>query len=78
MQIKMCLILLKLYSIVEEIGTAPCDESSANYKMFCSRRDKALSAIVLSVEPRLFCLLGDPTDPVNVWKKLISMFQKKS
>ena len=66
---------MKLYSIVEEIETAPNDESSANYKSFYTHRNKSLSAIVHSVEPRLFYLLGDPTDPVT---GLASIFQKKS
>ena len=37
---------------------------------FGARRDHALAIIVLSVEPTLIYLLGDPVDPVVVWKKL--------
>ena len=45
---------------------------------FVSRRDKALAIIVLSVEPSLLYMLGDPEDPVAVWKKLSDQFQKKT
>ena len=31
---------------------------------------------MVSVEPSLFYLLGDPEDPIAVWKKLADQFQK--
>ena len=34
---------------------------------FVFRRDKALATIVLSVDPMLLYLIGDPEDPVVVW-----------
>ena len=40
--------------------------------------DKALSIIVLSISPSLLYLIGDPNDPVIVWKKLENHFQKSS
>ena len=43
-----------------------------------SRRDRALATIVLSVETSLLYLIGDPEDPVAVWKKLQDQFQKKT
>ena len=33
---------------------------------------------MLSVEPSLLYLIGDPEDPVVVWKKLADQFQKKT
>ncbi len=33
---------------------------------------------MLSVDPSLLYLLGDPEDTVAVWKKLFDQFQKKS
>ena len=33
---------------------------------------------MLSVEPSLLYLIGDPEDPVVVWKKLTDQFQKKT
>ena len=34
---------------------------------FVSRRDKALAIVVLSVDPTLLYLIGEPTDPKAVW-----------
>ncbi len=50
---------------------------------FAGRKDKALALVVdilsiLSVEPSLLHLLGEPDDPVAVWKELGDQFQKKS
>ena len=43
-----------------------------------SRKDKALAIIVLAIEPKLLYLIGNPEDPVVVWKKLTNQFQKKT
>lgn len=43
-----------------------------------ARRDRGLAIVVLSVEPSLLYLIGDPEDPVVVWKKLSDQFQKKT
>ena len=77
-QIKMQLIPLEFFNIVDGNETVPDDEASANYKKFCARRDKALAVIVLSMDPSLLYLLEDPTDPSVVWTKLSNIFQKKS
>ena len=45
---------------------------------FMTKRDRALAVIVLSVDPTLLYLLGDPDDPVVVWRKLADQFQKKT
>ena len=45
---------------------------------FNTRWDKALAIIVLSVDPTLLYLVGDPTNPIEVWKKLADQFQKKT
>ena len=45
---------------------------------FLARRDRALATIVLSVEPSLLYLIGDPEDPIAVWRKLGNQFQKKT
>ena len=37
-----------------------------------------LATIVLSVEPSLLYLIGDPEDPIAVWRKLGDQFQKKA
>ena len=43
-----------------------------------SCKDCALATIVLSLEPLLLYLIGDPDDPGVVWKKLADQFQKKT
>ena len=41
-------------------------------------RNRALATIVLSIDPSLLYLIGDPKEPVKVWQKLRSQFQKKT
>ena len=77
-QCRMALIKDGLWSIVSDEETFPDDEESEAYAKFMSRRDKALAIIVLSVDPSLLYLLGDPNDPVAVWKKLSDQFQKRT
>ena len=74
----MALVKDGLWSIVSGTQTAPADTEAEKFAKFVSRRDKALAIIVLSVEPSLLYLLGDPEDPVAVWKKLSDQFQKKT
>ena len=75
-QIKMSLIKDDLWRIVSGTETAPA--APAELAKFNIRRDKALANIVLTVDPKLLYLLGDPSDPVAVYKKLEDIFQKKS
>ena len=58
--------------------TAPSGEDADRLSKFTARRDRALATIVLAVEPSLLYLIGDPEDPVVVWKKLQDQFQKKT
>ena len=44
---------------------------------YLSHQDRALAMIVLSLEPSLLYLIGDPDNPGVVWKKLADQFQKK-
>ena len=57
--------------------TAPGQSQAEKYAKFMSRRGRALATIVLSVEPALLYILGEPEDPI-VWKKLSDQFQKKT
>ena len=75
-QMKMSLIRDDLFNIVNGTEVSPT-EVSAQIK-FNRRRDRALAMIVLSIEPKLLYLIGDPTDPHVVWDKLSSIFQAKS
>ncbi|CAB4025499.1 Hypothetical predicted protein [Paramuricea clavata] len=77
-QCRMALVKDGLWSIVSGTETAPASTEAEKYAKFVSRRDKPLAIIVLSVHPSLLYLLGDPEDPVAVWKKLSDQFQKKS
>ena len=63
-QCRMALMEDGLWGIVKGTETAP-EEGDARTK-FLSRRDRALAIIVLSVEPSLLYLIGDPEDPITV------------
>ena len=76
-QCRMALIKDGLWNIVNGTENPP-DVSEAGYEKFVGRRDRALAIIVLSVEPSLLYIIGDPEDPVTVWKKLADQFQKKT
>ena len=44
----------------------------------CRSSWSALAIVVLSVEPNLLYLLGEPKDPAQVWKTFSDQFMKKS
>lgn len=68
-----------LWGIVNETEAAPADAATADVKAkYNTRKDRALATIVLSIEPSLLYLLGDPNDPVTVWKTLSNQFQRKT
>lgn len=76
-QVKMHLMKDGLLSIVDGSEVVPSSGDDAIRK-FNARRDKALATIVLAIQPSLLYLVGDPKDPVVVWKKLQDTYQKKS
>ena len=68
-----------LWGIVNGTEVAPDETADADkHAKFTSRKDKALAIIVLAIEPKLLYLIGNPEDPVVVWKKLMDQFQKKT
>ena len=75
-QCRMALVEDGLWSIVSGTETAPA--FLCFYAKFVGRRDKTLAIIVLSFDRSLLYLLGDPEDPVAVWKKLSDQFHKKT
>ena len=77
-QCRMTLMKDNLWGIVSGTEVAPAEMEADKYAKFVVRRDRALATIVLSVDPSLLYLLGDPEDPVAVWKKLSEQFQKKT
>ena len=60
-QCKMSLIKDRLWGIVDGSEAAPA-ETNGTYSKYISRKNHALAIIVLSIDPSLLCLLGDPTD----------------
>jgi len=42
------------------------------------RQDHVLATVVLSIQSSLLYLIGDPKDPIAVWKKLEDQFQRKT
>ena len=78
LQCRMALMKDGLWGIVDGSDIAPNPEDAEKHAKFVSRRDRALALIVLSVEPSLLYLIGDPKDPVEVWKKLLDTFQRKT
>ena len=67
-----CRMALKkdgLWTIVDGSESPSEDSESQECARFVARRDRALAVIVLSVEPSLLYLLGDPDSSV-VWKKV--------
>ena len=49
-----------------------------NVPKFLARKGKAFATIVLTVQPSLLYLIGDPEDPSEVWQKLEIQFQKRT
>ncbi len=76
-QVRIALMKDGLWNIVNGKENAPENEHADQAK-FMTRRDKALAQIVLSIQPSLLYLLGDPEDPVVDWKKLENQYQKKT
>ena len=76
LQCQMVLMKAGLWSIVNGTENAPeAGADSGVIAKYTARRDSALAHIVLSVDSTLLYLLGDPEDPVVVWKKLLDQFQ---
>ena len=75
-QCKMSLMKEGLWSIVNGSETAPEESSTERNQKFCTHRDRTLAIIVLSLDPCLLYLVGDPKDPVTVWNLLAGQFQK--
>lgn len=77
-QCRMALVKDGLWNIVNGKETLPEGGSEEARTKFEARRDRALALVVLSLEPSLLYLIGDPQDPVVVWKLLSNQFQKKT
>ena len=77
-QCQMALMKDGLWGIVSGTKTTPEEREAERFAKYIARRDKALAIIVLSIEPSLLYLIGDPKEPITVWTKLGDQFQKKT
>ena len=75
-QCQMALMKEGLWKIVNGSEKAPTERDALT--KFNSRKDRALAIVVLSVDTMLVYILGEPTDPVEVWKTLSEQYQKKT
>ena len=75
-QCRMSLMNEGLWNIVDGTEAAPGPEND-RYTKFLARKNRALAIIVLSLEPSLLYLIGDPEDPTTLWEKLANQFQKR-
>lgn len=55
-----------MWGIVAKTEVSPDSDKTDDLAKFVARRDRALAIIVLSVDPSLLYLLGDPQDPIVV------------
>ena len=74
----MALMTDGLWSFVNGTKIAPPQAEVEKYSNYVAKKNRALAILVLSIEPSLLYLLGDPQDPVVVWDKLSAQFQKKT
>ena len=77
-QCQIALVRDGLWGIAAGTETEPPVEEANRRSKFLMNRNCALATIVLAVDPALLHLIGDPEDPVAVWKKLRDQFQKKT
>ncbi len=68
-----------VWRIVEGTEIAP-GEGDAGFAQYVGQRDWALAIVMLprSIDTSLLYLIGEPSDPATVWKKLSDQFMKKS
>ena len=78
-QCKMTLYKEGLWGIVSREEERPGDRATPEQRnKFQKRWEKALSLIVLSIDPSLLYLIGDPTSPIDTWELLENQFQKRT
>ena len=64
-----------LWNIANGTEVPPNRAETHKYEKYMTRRDRAF---VLSVDPSLLYLIGEPEEPVAVWKRLADQFQYKT
>lgn len=77
-QCKMALMKDGLWGVVSGTEVRPPDTEAAKLEKFSKLSDRALAIIVLAIDPSLLYVIGEPSNPVDVWKKLEDQFQRKT
>ena len=77
-QYRMALMKDGLWNIVKGTETPPAQREGGKYSKLVIKRDRALAIILLSIEPSLLYLIGEPEDPAVVWENLANQFQKRT
>ena len=67
-----------LSGFIDGTKIAPGEDNPTALASYSKRSNKALSLIVLSIEPRLLYIIGEPKDPLTVWEKLSATYMKKT
>ena len=67
-----------LWEIVNGSETLPDGASADTRSKFEQRTDRTLAVVVLSIDPSLLYLVGEPKEPVTVWTILSDQFQRKT
>ena len=67
-----------VWGVVDETVVRPPEGETDKLAKFNTKWDRALAIIVLSIEPKLLYLIGEPTSPIVVWRTLADQFQKKT
>uniref|UniRef100_A0A1X7U6D5 Uncharacterized protein n=1 Tax=Amphimedon queenslandica TaxID=400682 RepID=A0A1X7U6D5_AMPQE len=70
-QCQMTLMKEKLRGIVNGTERAQYGDGAAKFQ---TRKDRALATIILSIDPSLLYLVGEPDDLVEVWRLLSNHF----
>ena len=74
----MALKKVKVWGTVSGNKSAPVEDTVDEMKgYYASRWDKALATIVFLADLLLLYLLGNPDNPVCVWRKLEEQYQNK-
>ena len=64
-KVQCCMAVMKdsLWSLIDGTENVPPQTEAEKYAKYVAKKNKALAIVVLSIEPSLLYLLGDPQDP---------------
>ena len=77
-QCQMALMKEGLWGMVNDTEVVPDTSESLRSSEYITRKNKALATIVLTLDPSILYLIGEPEDPRKVWFQLRDQFQKKT